>query len=753
MTLSIMANSERYTRWPPALLVCLMGLLALAACREDESPIENDGSLQVSRSVAGTVAVVAGGSQTISITFTAVDGSPLSALMINSGLIALPAGWSGPASFSCATVSNGSGCVLELTYAPTGAASGELMLDYSYLTSAGSSQAGALAIEYLATTANHVIGAASPSGQIGAIVGTGSQAVAVTFTTDDGYPATELAVTTDLTSLPVGWSSASNNFGCSEVSTGNGCQLSLSYAPASVGGGTLSLQYGYRDNSGAAKAGSINLGYAATSHNNLVGTVAPSGQINATVGAGSQAVAVTFTTDDGNPVSNVAVTTDLSMLPSGWASASPSFSCNAASSGSSCQLSLTYAPLTIGSGTLTLQYGYDDNSGTPRTGNVTIPYSATSNNNVVGTAAPSGQITATVGASQAVTVTFATDDGNPASALSVTTDLASLPTGWSSTSSSFSCGSVASGSGCQLALTYAPSAPGSGTLSLNYGYTNNSGTAKTGSVNIPYVSYGPHVYVAQLTGSIMYCAINSNGTLNACTATGDVGSGASGIVFKGNLAYVTDFYNKEMYVCHAGANGSLSNCVSTGSNFFYPFVTTISGNFLYAANLEAGHAITYCSIGSDGSLSGCAETSGLQGVEGITVTSNYAYASRPHSNAVYVCQRAVDGSLSACAVTGSGFSQPEEVTISGNYAFVANTANGTVTTCAVNSSNGTLSSCTNSAVGSGPMGIAFHDNRAYVSSRYGNVYVCDVSGTGTLSNCVTSNGGASFGLLVQIAVH
>ncbi len=79
------------------------------------------------------------------------------------------------------------------------------------------------------------------------------------------------------------------------------------------------------------------------------------------------------------------------------------------------------------------------------------------------------QINAMVGGgAQAVTVTFDTDDGNPASALSLTTDLATLPAGWSSTDHSFSCASVSSGNGCQLPLSYVPAAVGSGTLTLNF---------------------------------------------------------------------------------------------------------------------------------------------------------------------------------------------------------------------------------------------------------------------------------------------
>ena len=87
-----------------------------------------------------------------------------------------------------------------------------------------------------------------------------------------------------------------------------------------------------------------------------------------------------------------------------------------------------------------------------------------------------------------MTVTFTTDDGNPASDLSVTSGLAPLSAGWSTSSLSFSCSAISSGAGCQLSLTYAPSSPATGTLTLDYSYTNNSGIVKAGTVTIAYAA-------------------------------------------------------------------------------------------------------------------------------------------------------------------------------------------------------------------------------------------------------------------------
>jgi hypothetical protein len=436
-----------------------------------------------------TVSVVTGASQTIGITFTSSDGLAISGFGISGSLAALPAGWNGPASFTCAVVSSGSGCVLNLTYAPTAVDSGTLTLNYIFVDNANIPRApgGSVTVTYAATPNNNVIASTSPAGQINAIVGAGSQSISVNFTTDDENAATGLSVTTNLAALPAGWSSTATNLSCAIVSTGNGCQLPLSYAPTAAGRGTLTLNFTYTDDSGAAKSGALNIGYAATSANTIVATASPTGQINAIEKAGGRAVAVTFTTDDGQPASGLALLSDLSALPAGWSSTASRFSCASVSTGNGCLLPLTYAPTALTSGTLTLRYAYTDSAGAAQTGLLNLPYAATTNDNVVATPAPSGQINAVVGmGSQTVSVTFTTDDGRPATALQLTSSLAALPAGWSGTGSSFGCAGLGSGSGCQLVLTYAPAAAATGTLTLGYAYKNNAGESKTGSINIPY---------------------------------------------------------------------------------------------------------------------------------------------------------------------------------------------------------------------------------------------------------------------------
>src|SRR5450631_2641283 len=447
-----------------------------------------DDSVVATVSVAG-VSVTTGSAQTISISFTSSDGLAITGFGISGSLGALPAGWSGPSSFTCVLVSTGSGCVLNLTYAPTAVGSGTLVLNYVDIDHANIPRApgGTVSIPYAATAYNNVVAAVSPTGQVNAIAGAGDQTVSVNFTTDDGYAATNLTLTTSLSTLPSGWSSPQSGLSCAIVSSGSGCQLTLDYAPTAAGRGTLTLNYGYTDDSGAPRTGLLNISYSSASANAVVAAAAPTGQINAIVKTGAQDVALTFTTDDGKPAANLFVTSGLTALPPGWSSASQSFSCSSVSTGNGCQLHLRYAPTALAGGTLTLTYAYDDDAGTQHSGTMNLEYAATTNDNGVATPSPSGQINAVVGmGSQSLAVTFTTDDGRPATALQLTSDLGALPAGWSSLDNSFACSGLSSGSGCQLKLNYAPAAAGTGTLVLKYSYLNNAGEPKTGTLGIPY---------------------------------------------------------------------------------------------------------------------------------------------------------------------------------------------------------------------------------------------------------------------------
>jgi len=430
-------------------------------------------------------AAIGGGKQSLEVTFTTDDGNAATGLNVT-GLNALPAGWSSTAAgLSCTVVSTGSGCQLPLTFSPTAAVNGTLTLNYSYVDGSGAARSGALNIPYATTANGTVIANVAPTGQVNAVQMGGQQSVAVTFTTDDGQSAAGLSVLSDLAKLPPGWSSAANTFACASVSSGNGCQLQLKFAPTALTAGTVSLRYGYVDAGGMPNFGVVNIPYAATTNDNVIGTASPSGQITAMLGSPGQPVTVSFTTDDSRLATALQLTSSLTALPAGWSSAAGAFTCDAVSTGSSCQLMLSYAPTGVDNGTLNLGFAYLNNAGESKTGSIVIPYQTTTNDNVIDTVNPTS-MAAVTGGSYVATVTFDTDDGNFASALSA--DLSALPPGWTAPASSFTCASVSVGTTCQVSLTYAPTAAAAGTLAFGFNYVNSAGISKTGTVSIPYTA-------------------------------------------------------------------------------------------------------------------------------------------------------------------------------------------------------------------------------------------------------------------------
>jgi hypothetical protein len=452
---------------------------------------QNDNVAAVASPTGQVDAAIGGGKQAVTVNFTTDDGNAATQLAVTNDLSNLPAGWSsGTSSFSCAIVSSGSGCQLLLYFAPASHTSGVLPLQYSYVDDSGALRTGTLNIPYAVTGNGNVVATVAPSGQITAVQNGGVQPVTVTFTTADGGAASGLVVLSDLATLPAGWSSKTRSFTCANVSTGNGCQLALSYAPTALARGTLSLDYFYLDAAGTVSIGTVNVAYAATTNDNVVGTAAPSGQIDAIVGQASPSVAVAFTTDDGRPATALQVTGGLSTLPAGWSSAQgAAFSCVEVSSGSGCQLTLSYTPAAADSGTVALSYSYINNAGEAKTGTVDVPYRATTNDTINGIPSPSSLSVAS-GTSTPVTILFTTSDGNPATGFAITSGLSPLPTGWSSSSGTFTCATVDGSNACELTLTYAPTAPANGTLTLGFSYLNDSGIAEIGSVSIDYTA-GP----------------------------------------------------------------------------------------------------------------------------------------------------------------------------------------------------------------------------------------------------------------------
>jgi hypothetical protein len=475
-------------------------------------------------SVSSALQVAVGASQTVIVTFTSSDGLPLSGFAVSGSLGLLPPGWSGPSTFTCASVGPGSGCALNLTYTPLAADSGTLTLNCVYIDDAGlpRTPGPCLSLSYAAAPPNNVVATVSPTGEVDAIVGSSKQSVTVNFTSDDGSAVTNLVLTTSLAALPAGWSSSAAGLSCPVVSTGSACQLQLAFSPTASAAGLLALNYAYTDNSGAARSGAINIPFASVSHGTVLAAASPTGQINAVAAGGSRAVTITFTTDDGNAATGLSLASPLTALPAGWSSASNTFSCGSVSTGNGCQLQLQFAPTTLGGGALALRYDYIDSSGATNGGLLNIAYAATSDDSVAGAVSPSGQVNAMLGSpGQPVSVTFTTDDSRLATALQVSTSLAALPAGWSSAANTFACSTVSTGNSCQLMLLFAPTALDSGTLTLNYSYLNNAGEARMGTVGIPYWTTSDDNVVATPSPTSLAAATGSSNTVTVTFTTDD----------------------------------------------------------------------------------------------------------------------------------------------------------------------------------------------------------------------------------------
>jgi hypothetical protein len=386
------------------------------------------------------------------------------------------------------------------------------------------------------------------------------------------------------------------------------------------------------------------------------------------------------------------------------------------------------------------------------TSTVTVPDVPTSDNHVMAATTPSGELAVPLDQAGSITVTFTTDDGALASDLNVTTDLTALPAGWSSPSSTLECNSVAMGGACHLSLSYAPTSSGNGTLSIEFSYSDNSGTPKTGSIDIPYVTVGAKLYAGQ-HGELQYCAIRGDGALSDCKPTGSVAT-ATGVALHGDFAYIADNAQHDVAVCHVATDGSLSQCAYTGNGYLYgPYVIATQGNHFYVTSSLGFNYIKHCTIESDGSLTGCFESAYFELVDGMVLSNGHAYLTLSYHDLLIVCDQLTDGRLDNCALTGSGFDGPESMAVADGRLLVSNKESASVSTCDIDGTTGALSNCFTSPVGAGPMGIALHEQRAYVSTTHGNIFVCDLGVTGALTNCAVSNGGATFGSMVQLGIQ
>ena len=299
----------------------------------------------------GALSVAVGASQTINVTFTSADGLTLTGFSVYGGLGTLPADWSAQSNLTCAAVGPGNGCVLTLTYAPTAIETGTLTLDCVYVDNAGlpRTPGPCLTLSYASSATNNVVASVSPSGEIDAALGGSKRSVNVSFSTDDGNAATSLNVTPG---RPAG--------GVEQHGAGIGVhrRQHRQRLPAAVelcAGGRgqrhahIELHLRRRFRRGAQRRAQHSLRHDYATARSTTVCLRPARSMPANMG-GTQAVAVTFTAEDGGTADGLSVLTDLTKLPPGWSSTATAFGCASVSTGNGCQLQLKYAPTALTAG-------------------------------------------------------------------------------------------------------------------------------------------------------------------------------------------------------------------------------------------------------------------------------------------------------------------------------------------------------------------------------------------------------------------
>jgi len=146
----------------------------------------------------------------------------------------------------------------------------------------------------------------------------------------------------------------------------------------------------------------------------------------------------------------------------------------------------------------------------------------------------------------------------------------------------------------------------------------------------------------------------------------------------------------------------------------------------------------------------------------ITTIGQYAYVANQLDNSVSFCHvNPATGFLSQCAITATGLSGVEGIGFnpSGTFFYSANPTNSSISVCQVNSTTGALSGCVDSG-GTGfnlPDAIAFSpDGTILYTSNFASpqsVSACLVNATtGLLSSCV-SNTSPTFGAPADMAIN
>jgi hypothetical protein len=101
--------------------------------------------------------------------------------------------------------------------------------------------------------------------------------------------------------------------------------------------------------------------------------------------------------------------------------------------------------------------------------------------------------------------------------------------------------------------------------------------------------------------------------------------------------------------------------------------------------------VEVCSVAVDGTFSGCTSNGMSIQVFGLATNINGLYVSNFPN--VQLCQPDGTGSVGSCQAVGTGFNGAIALAFGGQFAYVSNLFNNTISVCPVNS-DGTWGTCT-----------------------------------------------------------
>ena len=628
------------------------------------------------------------------------------------------------------------------------------------------------------------------------------------FRTSDGGSASSLVLGLPAGGLPAGWSISGDRNGCDQVDGAEQCQLALTYAPVAAEPSTsATFPYSYRDNKGNARTGSVAIAYAALAVNAATATLLPGGPVRGVAGKTSSVV-LNFGTNDGSPATALHVENDPASLPEGWTATGGGLDCANFGAGASCQLPLSYAPMsTTPASVLVINYRYKDSGGKDQAATAAIDYSATGSNTVDASLSPAGVVRARAGSSQQVTLTFAPSDANPASSLRLLTDVAKLPAEWTVKASTLPCEAVDGNGGCSMTLVYSPGPDQpAGKLDIDYAYTDAIGHQLAGKAAIAFASHDYQAYVTdfggvennQLTGGVRQCELDSDGKLSACVKANTTWPlfGANNVVVYGSHAYIGAYAfaaqglpPKPVTVCKVADDNALVDCAASGPALDQLASLQVSRLGAFVISVQAGELmLARCNLANDGGLDtdNCGTFSNTLFKNGdngnplaMTVTDTRAYITAMNlSNAqkLYSCSMLPGTILNCYTVPVSSTEQVVQRMSSGQagirkYLYLATTSRtdpekvaGSIIKCTLDA-NGFASGCEKGII---PAGISeaemvrVSDLRIAGTSAYivtgvtdtsKAVYRCQIDqASGDLAACVDAgkiDGTRTFGIAIR----